>query len=125
QVTDSFNSAQHKTPSGKPVFVEAIPMGSGDCIDEIVNETRKTDIVSPASAAFITLGNAASRTKRGKDLIAKTDSLVVSPVVIAMWKPMAVGLGYPEKKLGWNDVLTLALNNKGWAAYGHPEWGQF
>lgn len=125
QVTDAFNSAQHKTAAGKPVFVEAIPMGSGDCIDELVNETRKTDVISPASAAFITLGNSQSKAKRGKELIAKTENLVVSPVVIAMWKPMANALGWPQKALGWSDILTLAKNPKGWAAYGHPEWGQF
>jgi len=33
-VTTSFNQAGMKTSSGKPIVVRAIPMGSGECIDE-------------------------------------------------------------------------------------------
>jgi Ca-activated chloride channel homolog len=124
QVTQSFNAGKVRTPDGKPIKVEAIPLGSGDCIDEIIQETRKTDITSPASLAFVTLGNAQSRARTGKDLIGKTDNLVLSPVVIAIWKPMAEVLGWP-KPVGWRDVLELAQNRQGWAARGHPEWGPF
>ncbi len=125
EVTASFNREQHKTKSGQPVYVDATAMGSGDCIDEILNGTRKTDITSPASAAFIKLGNVQSRVKTGKDLIASTENLVLSPVVIAMWKPMAEALGWPGKPIGWSDILTLAKDPKGWAGRGHPEWGPF
>jgi Ca-activated chloride channel family protein len=46
-------------------------------------------------------------------------------VVIAMWKPMAEALGWPDKPLGWADIATLATSDKGWEAYGYPEWGEF
>ena len=82
-------------------------------------------LASPASAAFIKLGNAESRAKTGKDLIASTDNLVLSPVVIAMWKPMAEALGWGKKPIGWSDILALARNPKGWSAYGYPQWGKF
>ncbi|HEY3055848.1 MAG TPA: VWA domain-containing protein [Thermoanaerobaculia bacterium] len=124
-VTDAFNRGDHKIAGGKSIYVEAIPMGSGDCIDEILQGTRETDITSPASAAFIALGNAQSRAKSGADLIGSTDSLVVSPVVIAMWRPMAQALGWPAKPVGWSDILALAREPKGWEAKGHPEWGPF
>ena len=48
-----------------------------------------------------------------------------TPLVIAMWEPMARALGYPKKKLGFADILKLARSNQGWAAYGKPEYGQF
>jgi Ca-activated chloride channel family protein len=124
-VTEGFNRGDHKTASGKFVHVDAIPMGSGECIDELLNGTRQADITSPASAAFIKLGNVQSRVKTGKDLIGSTDSVVLSPVVIAMWKPMAEALGWPGKALGWSDILALARDSRGWATYGHPEWGPF
>jgi Ca-activated chloride channel family protein len=124
-VTEAFNREDHKTAGGKFIHVDAIPMGSGECIDELINGTRQADITSPASAAFIKLGNVQSRVKTGKDLIASTDSLVLSPVVIAMWKPMAEALGWPGKSLGWSDILALAADSRGWAAHGHPEWGPF
>lgn len=124
-VTNAFNNEDHKLADGRSIVVQAIPMGSGDCIDELLQETRKADITSPASAAFIKLGNAQSRVKTGKDLIGATESLVVSPVVIAMWKPMAEALGWPNQPIGWSDILQLAREPRGWASKGHPEWGPF
>jgi Ca-activated chloride channel homolog len=124
-VTAAFNRSGAKTQSGKPIFVRALPMGSGECIDNVLSGRMQAHLASPASAAFIKLGNAQSRAKTGKDLIASTDNLVLSPVVIAMWKPMAEAIGWGKKPVGWSDVLTLARNPKGWAAYNYPQWGKF
>jgi Ca-activated chloride channel family protein len=125
EVTDAFNRNGHRTSGGKPIYVHAIPMGSGEAIDEVMEGRRQPDIISPASAAFIKLGNAQSQSKFGKDLIASTDNLVLSPVVIAMWKPMAEAIGWGKKPIGWSDILTLARSQKGWDAYGFPQWGRF
>lgn len=124
-VTAAFNDGAHKTSNGKVIYVEAIPMGSGDCIDEILSGSRQTDIISPASGAFVALGNAQSRAKSGNDVLTSTESLVVSPVVIAIWKPMAEALGWPAKPVGWSEILSLAREPSGWASKGHPEWGPF
>src|SRR5215475_11931439 len=124
-VTDSFNRSAHKTAGGRQIVVTAIPMGSGECIDEILSGSRKTHITSPASAAFVKIGNAQSRARTGKDLLGPTDNLVLSPVVIAMWKPMAEAIGWGKKPIGWSDILSLARNQQGWKAYGFPQWGQF
>jgi Ca-activated chloride channel homolog len=124
-VTEAFNRSEQKSTGGHPIFVRAIPMGSGETIDSILSGRLQADLVSPASAAFITLGNAESRAKTGKDLIASTDNLVLSPVVIAMWKPMAEALGWGKKPVGWTDILSMARNSQGWKAYGFPQWGQF
>src|SRR5215472_1735715 len=125
EVTDNFNRESHRTSSNKPIFVHAIPMGSGEAIDEVMEGRRQPDVISPASGAFIKLGNAQSQSKYGKDLIGPTDNLVLSPVVIAMWKPMAEALGWGKKPIGWSDILALARNQKGWDAYGYPQWGRF
>jgi Ca-activated chloride channel family protein len=125
EVTDRFNREDHRAPGGKRIFVRAIPMGSGECIDEVLEGRRQPHIISPASAAFIELGNAQSQSKTGKDLIGPTDNLVLSPVVIAMWKPMAEAMGWGKKPIGWNDILTLARNQAGWQTYGYPQWGKF
>lgn len=124
-VTAAFNRGDHRTSGGKPIFVRAIPMGSGEAIDEVLEGRRKPHIISPASAAFIKLGNAQSQSKIGKDLISSTDNLVLSPVVIAMWKPMAEAIGWGKKPIGWSDILALAKSQKGWEAYGYPQWGSF
>lgn len=124
EVTAAFNRQALKQ-DGKTVVVEAIPMGSGECIDELLDGRRQAHLVSPASAAFIRIGNAKARAANGRDLIPTSENLVLSPVVIAMWKPMAEALGWGSKPLGWSDILALAGDQRGWAAHGHAEWGRF
>ena len=124
-VTDAFNKSGAKTAAGKPIAVKATPEGSGECIDDVLSERVKADLVSPASGAFILLGNAESKEKGGKDLIGPTKNLVLSPVVIAMWKPMAEALGWPDKPVGWADVLAMATAKDGWASKGKGQWGSF
>jgi Ca-activated chloride channel family protein len=125
EVTDQFNREGHRTGAGRPIVVRASPMGSGELIDEVLSGRRQPHIISPASAAFIKLGNAQSQQSAGRDLIASTDNLVLSPVVIAMWKPMAEAIGWGKKPIGWADILKLARDQGGWKTYGYPQWGQF
>jgi Ca-activated chloride channel family protein len=124
-VTATFNQGGYKTKAGKQIYVDAIAEGSGECIDKIINDTQKADLVSPASEVFVRLGNTQGRAKLGREVIGPTQNLVVSPVVIGIWKPMAKALGWPDKPIGWSDILGLATDNQGWTTYGHPEWGKF
>jgi Ca-activated chloride channel family protein len=52
-------------------------------------------------------------------------SFQLTPLTIAMPKPMATALGWPNKAIGWKDLADLATSKEGWAKYGHPEWGAF
>jgi len=123
--TQAFHDTNPKLANGKKIRVEAIPLGSGESIEELLEGRRQAHLTSPASLAFVKLGNAESRTRLGRDLIGPTENLVLSPVVIAMWKPMAEALGWGRKPIGWSDVLSMARREGGWAELGHPEWGHF
>ena len=124
EVTAEFNNSGVQVGT-KRVKVQALPMGSGECVEEILSGKRKTHLVSPASNAFLVLGNAESKAKSGQELIAgKTRNLVLSPVVIAIWKPMAEALGWPAKPLGWADLKALAEKEDGWKSLGFPQWGR-
>jgi Ca-activated chloride channel homolog len=123
-VTADFN-ARKMVVAGRPVFVTAVAKGSGELIDDVLAGRDQADLVSPASAAFITLGNAQSRASTGGDLVAKSENVVLSPVVIAMWKPMAEALGWPQSRIGWSDVLALAQDPHGWESKGQAQWGRF
>jgi Ca-activated chloride channel family protein len=124
-VTAAFNQSNVKTSGGKLIRVHAIPKGSGECIDDLLSGAEQDDLISPASNVFIKLGNARSRVATGQDLIPSTQNLLLSPVVIAMWKPMAQAIGWGKKPVGWADILTLARDKKGWSSYGFPQWGAF
>ena len=52
-------------------------------------------------------------------------SFMQTPLVIAMPRPMAQALGWPNTPIGYGDLLKLAQDPQGWASKGHPEWGSF
>jgi Ca-activated chloride channel family protein len=118
-----FNRAQASLPGG--ARVEGRAMGSGEALQDVLEGRLRPAVFSPASSAYITLLNDAWTTRTGRPsvLAPSSDSVVISPVVIAMWKPMAEALGHPGKRLGWHDVIEVARSERGWAAYGRPEWG--
>jgi Ca-activated chloride channel family protein len=124
-VTAEFNGRRARVASGKTIFVEAVPEGSGESIEELLAGNQKADLTSPASAVFLRLGNAQSRARTGRDLVGETRNLVLSPVVIAMWKPMAEAIGWGREPIGWANILALAKEPRGWGARGHAEWGPF
>lgn len=127
-VVADFNSRNVAACDG-PITVKAIPIGSGQSMQEIADGTIQPDIWSPAGSVWLTLLNSTWLEKNGTNLISTgandTPSLVTSPVVIAMWKPMAQALGWPNKPIGWADIAKLSTNPQGWTAYGHPEFGAF
>jgi Ca-activated chloride channel homolog len=124
-VTAAFNASGTRTKGGKLITVKAIPKGSGECVDDLISGREHDDLISPASNIFLKLGNAQSRASTGKDLIGPTQNLVLSPVVIAMWRPMAEAIGWGKKPVGWAEILALARDKKGWSEYGYPQWGSF
>lgn len=124
-VTAVFNDGNHRTRSGRTIRVHAVAMGSGEMVTEILEGRLQAHLASPASAIFVELGNAESLSRTGKPLLGTTQNLVVSPVVIAMWRPMAEALGWGKKPLGWAEILPLVRDKEGWARYGLPQWGRF
>jgi Ca-activated chloride channel family protein len=123
-----FNASGTKTSDGKPIQVKATYAGSVEPIEAIVSGSSKPTVFSPASSLVLPLLNDAWIGAKGasaKPIVAGSEPLVLSPIVIAMWKPMAEALGYPGKKLGWKEISELAKSNEGWKAKGHPEWGEF
>jgi Ca-activated chloride channel family protein len=124
--------AKH-TVDGQCVAVTVDSKNSGTAMNALIrgwNETTdgpRPDIWSPASNVWVTLlrqrAQAADRTVPVAD--GTPPPIMTSPLTIAMPKPMAQAIGWPAKAIGWTDLAKLAQDPKGWAAYGHPEWGRF
>ena len=87
----------------------------------------RPDVWSPSSSSWPGLLSDALRRQDKPALVPDGDlpSLVRTPLVIAMPKPMAEALGWPRTQPGWSDLLALSRDPKGWGAFGHPEWGPF
>jgi Ca-activated chloride channel family protein len=129
----AFEASGATTKSGKAIRIEGHALGSGEAQQAILDGSLKPHVYSPASGAYLTLldqawaarPGAATTAGAAKPLAPPGDPVVLSPIVIAMWKPMAETLGWPGKAIGWADIIKISRDPRGWAAVGHPEWGAF
>jgi Ca-activated chloride channel family protein len=123
---EQYNAENHKTEDGATIIIEATPMGSIESVDAIISGQIQPTVWSPASSIYVPVANAEWRASHAEGLTdAKLNDLVLSPVVIAMWEPMARTIGWPDTPIGWSDIAQLAISEEGWAEYGYPEWGEF
>jgi Ca-activated chloride channel family protein len=125
-LVSAFNQGNFKLEDGKVIEVQAVAMGSIESVNGIIDGTLQPTVWSPASSVYLPVANAEWKKTHTGDLVSgNPNDLVLSPVVIAMWRPMAQALGWPDKSIGWSDIAALATSEDGWKAYGHPEWGRF
>jgi Ca-activated chloride channel family protein len=86
----------------------------------------RPDVWVPAASTWTTELQLQLAQLRRPDIVpGDHPSIATSPLVIAMPRPMAQALGWPQRQLGWGDLATALQNPSGWAAYGHPDWGPF
>ena len=116
-----FNAERHDV-NGRSIFVTGVPASSGDVQMKIVRGRLKPHAWSPASSLWGRLLNHEVDEKYVAD---ENPSLASSPVVIAMWEPLARALGWPRKPIGFADILELATTKSSWAAHGKPTFGDF
>lgn len=120
-VVQAFNDSGQRA-DGKPVFVDMESMNSGDAENAIVRGKLQPDVWSPASSFWGRLLNFQADKPYVPD---DNASIVRTPLVIAMWEPMAKALGYPNKQIGFEDINRLATAPDGWGAAGKPQYGRF
>jgi Ca-activated chloride channel family protein len=125
-----FNARAAALPTGQLVRVEGQAVGSGAAVEDLADGTIKAHAWAPASTMYrevLERAWSAQQARLGgkRQLLDEGKSLVLSPVVLGLWKPMAQALGWPDKPVGWADVLSLSKDPRGWASKQHPEWGAF
>lgn len=123
-VTESFHRTNPRV-NGHPIKVTVNHMRSGESRQKILDGKEKPTIWGPAGPSWVALINKDWQLREKKPFLEEVRPTVRTGLVIAMWEPMAQALGWPGKKIGWADLVKVAQNPRGWAAYGHPEWGQF
>lgn len=107
---------------GRPVFVEGQVVSSGEAQEKIGKQQLRPVAWSPASSLWGRLLNFQADQEWAP---ADNPPIVRTPLVIAMWEPLAQTLGWPKKQIGFDRILELATSERGWAAYGKPEYGAF
>ena len=121
-----FNAARHTLPGDKrPIYINAFVADSGTARSQIADGSLKPTVWSPSNSLWKSVLNFEADAELAGSGPGEADPLLLTPVVLAMWKPMAEALGWPNAAIGLSDVLALNKNEEGWGAKGHPEWGPF
>lgn len=104
--------------------VGATALGEG-WPDETANGPKPV-VWSPAASSWGAVVNERLAQQSQQAIVpSSAKPFMLTPLVIAMPKPMAEALGYPQTPIGFGDLLQLAQAKDGWASKGHPEWGAF
>ncbi len=130
-LADDYNG-QGREVDGRCVVVAVESKASGAAAqalvrgwDEAVDGPRPT-VWSPASSSWAPLVQQQLADQDKPDVIPdERESIAQTPLVLAMPRPMAEALGWPDQQIGWSDLAALAKSPDGWGAEGHPEWGRF
>jgi Ca-activated chloride channel homolog len=118
---ESFNERGTEV-GGKRVHVAGEVVSSGDAESKISRGSLKPVVWSPASSLWGRLLNFdADRPYAARE----SESIVRTPLVIAMWEPFARALGWPRKRIGFEQIIRLARSNQGFASVGKPQFGRF
>jgi len=143
EMAAQFNNSGRRTQSGRPVVVEVhdvppslqaefltvllrdgirIPLHERSEIP-IAADIPNPTIVTPSSAHWFVQVN--HEVDRNVVDLATARSIVRPFVGIVTFQDMAVCLGWPEKKLGYADIIALRADSQGWAKYdcAKAEWG--
>ncbi|MEU2283994.1 substrate-binding domain-containing protein [Streptomyces sp. NPDC013178] len=121
----------NRAASGKCVQVRVEDRNSGEAMRALVDgwdesDGTKPDVWAPAGSSWLSLAKAAATGKNAEQFPDKAEPIVQSPLTIAMPKPMAEALDWPERRFTWSQLAGWAKNADGfWAQHGRPEWGPF
>lgn len=132
ELADRYNDADRRV-DGRCVDVSVHLTASGVAMDALLDGWDDTRVGAPAPQVWTPTSSLWASllrqrgAERGNEPISLESlaSLAKSPLTIALPRPMAEALGWPDRPIGWADVLELSTNPDGWGSKGHPEWGPF
>ena len=144
EMAAEFNGAGHGSASGTRIVVEVYDAPSelqGKYLSELLIYGTRRDlhkeiggyvvenipdptIVTPSSAHWLVTTNY----EVGRSVVdLDAAKSIVRPVIgIVTYQEMARCLGWPEKEIGYADIIALRADPQGWASYpcAKVEWGQ-
>lgn len=116
----NFNAERQETPDGKPVHVQLELVEAGQAVVDIAAGNSAPGLWIPDDQVWVDLladkGNASFQ--------GDCRSVAESPLVIALWRPIAESLGWPGRSLGWLDVGSLAADPSAWNYYSGGQFGE-
>lgn len=115
---------------GRCVDVRLLPKAPGSAADALVagwnasSDGPSPDVWLPGASSWVMLVRTRLAQSAPALIPSDTPGFAQSPFVIAMPRPMAQALGWPDRSIGFSDLVAIGTDPKGWGSAGHPEWGQ-
>ncbi len=116
---EDFNEAKVKTASEKTVFVTLNVVESGQAVSNMAADGSLPALWIPDGRVWVNVLAERGQAAFQGDCV----SVAESPLVIAMWRPVAESLGWPGRSLGWLDIGSLAADPSAWAYYSGGQFG--
>jgi Ca-activated chloride channel homolog len=121
-----FAASGARSSDGRPIQVRVKSVSSGGSTTAILEGKLKPTAWSPGSGSWVAELEQQWRQQHGRSLMGQScRSTIYTPLGIAMWRPMAEVLGWPDKPIGWHTLVELAQDPQGWERYGRKDWGKF
>jgi Ca-activated chloride channel homolog len=106
--------------SGKRINILYDKAGTGEAMEKILAPESRYNGWMPASSTYLSLTNEKWKAAGDTNPRVSEEAITVflTPTVIAMKESLAKKMGYPNKPIGWNDILALATAKDGWGIFG-------
>lgn len=119
EILRRFQASQPRLADGRTVSIQAEALSSDKMIELALNGDYQA--ISPDSSLWLAELDRRWAAQNGADslLVSERTRYMVSPIVIAMWRDVATSLGYPDKELGWADLLRAATTQPQFK-WSHP-----
>jgi len=115
----AFNESGTKTSDGKTAYVQVTYVEAGQAVTDIVGGKSNPDLWIPDDGVWPEVLANKGNGNFNSDCV----SVAKSPLVIALWRPLAESLGWPGRSLGWLDIGSLAADQTAWAYYSGGQFG--
>ena len=120
----AFNRAEHRTADGKRIVVKVYQVDSFAQVEDLSSRVLRgvpanrafpdPTILSTSADHWLVSGNYAA----GRTLVdlSKAKSVATTWIGIVTYRDMAECLGWPNKEIGYADIIALRDDPRGWAA---------
>lgn len=114
-----FNNSKAKSETGKRIVAVASSVEPEAMLSSAMR--GEVDALCPDSSIWLAQLEFDWKAIHGSEasLVGDTTRFAVSPIVIAMWDDTARSMGYPDKAIGWMDLLKLAQTDPDFR-WSHP-----
>lgn len=109
-LVDGFNEQAFETPDGEAMRIEVVVLSPEAMVNSVLEGQAVFHAMAPDSSIWLGQLDEEWSAQTGTEALAvgETVRFAVSPVVIAMWEDVAREMGWPESRIGWQDLLSRA-----------------